>query len=173
MAVLAVAGIWLSSRAVNLAGEDSSRQAYAQYGQWAAMTAACWLAGSVAGLVLAYRQRVQAAVIVVAFASLLAGQSILAAMTCWRAPRRPTTWRSRSSPTSSRAHLSTASACTSRPCRSTSSAHVDPGRLPGRNGVRHRSRNRTNGLPTFPRSNKNGALRPMPWRSCTPTPINN
>jgi 4-amino-4-deoxy-L-arabinose transferase-like glycosyltransferase len=77
MTILAFAGIWLSSRAVNLAGEDSSRHAYAQYGQWAAITSACWLAALAAGLVLACRQRTHAAIILVALASLLAGQSLL------------------------------------------------------------------------------------------------
>ncbi|MDP2785070.1 MAG: glycosyltransferase family 39 protein [Sulfurimicrobium sp.] len=77
MAILAIAGLWLSSRAVNLAGDESSRQAYAQYGLWAAVTAACWLAGIGAGLYLAYRQRVQVAILIIALASLLAEQSLL------------------------------------------------------------------------------------------------
>ena len=38
MAILAIAGLWLSARAVNLAGDEGSRQAYAQYGRWAAWT---------------------------------------------------------------------------------------------------------------------------------------
>ncbi len=77
MALLALAGLWLSARAVNLAGDEGSRQAYAQYGRWAAWTAAFWLAGLVAGLVLAWRQRVQPAILTFALTALLAMQSIL------------------------------------------------------------------------------------------------
>lgn len=77
MTLLALAGLWLSARAVNLAGDEGSRQAYAQYGRWAAWTAAFWLAGLVAGLVLAWRQRVQPAILTFALTALLAMQSIL------------------------------------------------------------------------------------------------
>ncbi|PWB46651.1 MAG: phospholipid carrier-dependent glycosyltransferase [Nitrosomonadales bacterium] len=77
MALLAIVGLWFSSRAANLAGEESARQAYAQYGLWAAWTAAFWLAGLIAGLVLAYRQRAQLAILIFGFTALLAAQSIL------------------------------------------------------------------------------------------------
>jgi len=77
VAILAFIGLWLSARAVNLAGEESSRQAYAQYGMWAAWTAAFWLTGTLAGLILAYRQRIQPAIIAIALTALLAMQSII------------------------------------------------------------------------------------------------
>jgi 4-amino-4-deoxy-L-arabinose transferase-like glycosyltransferase len=77
MALLAIAALWLSSRAVNLAGDEGSRQAYAQYGQWARWTAVFWLAGLIAGLALAYRQRVGPAILTLALTALIAMQSIL------------------------------------------------------------------------------------------------
>jgi 4-amino-4-deoxy-L-arabinose transferase-like glycosyltransferase len=77
LALLVAAGLWLSPRAVDLAGDESSRQAYAQYGHWAAVTAAVALASILAALFLAYRNRVQAAVLLLALTALGAGQSLL------------------------------------------------------------------------------------------------
>jgi 4-amino-4-deoxy-L-arabinose transferase-like glycosyltransferase len=77
LALLVAAGLWLSPRAVDLAGDESSRQAYAQYGHWAAVTAAVALAGILAALFLAYRNRMQAAVLLLALTALGAGQSLL------------------------------------------------------------------------------------------------
>lgn len=77
VALLVAVGLWLAPHAVDLAGDESSRQAYAQYGRWAAVTALVALAGTLAGLYFAYRDRVQAAVLVLALTALGAGQSLL------------------------------------------------------------------------------------------------
>jgi 4-amino-4-deoxy-L-arabinose transferase-like glycosyltransferase len=77
VAFLATAGLILAPNAVRFAGSELARGQYAVFANWLLAASAIWLVGTVAALLLSYRDKVRGAVIVLACTSLIAAQVLL------------------------------------------------------------------------------------------------
>lgn len=77
VAFLAAAGLILAPNAVRFAGNELARGQYAVFANWLLAASAIWLVGTVAALLLSYRDKVRAAIIVLAGTSLIAAQVLL------------------------------------------------------------------------------------------------
>ena len=77
VAFLAAAGLILAPNAVRFAGNELARGQYAVFANWLLAASAIWLVGTVAALLLSYRNKVRAAIIVLAGTSLIAAQVLL------------------------------------------------------------------------------------------------
>ena len=77
MAFLATAGLILAPNAVRFAGNELARGQYALFANWLMAASAIWLVGTVAALLLSYRDKVRGAIIVLACSCLIAAQVLL------------------------------------------------------------------------------------------------
>lgn len=77
VAFLATAGLILAPNAVRFAGSELAREQYAVFANWLLAASAIWLIGTVAALLLSYRDKVRSAIIVLACSSLIAAQVLL------------------------------------------------------------------------------------------------
>ena len=77
VAFLATAGLILAPNAVRFAGNELARGQYALFANWLLAASAIWLVGTVAALLLSYRDKVRSAIIVLACTSLIAAQVLL------------------------------------------------------------------------------------------------
>jgi 4-amino-4-deoxy-L-arabinose transferase-like glycosyltransferase len=77
VAFLATAGLILAPNAVRFAGSELARGQYAVFASWLLAASAIWLVGTVAALLLSYRDKVRSAIIVLACTSLIAAQVLL------------------------------------------------------------------------------------------------
>jgi len=77
VAFLAAAGLLLAPNTVRFAGNELARGQYAVFGHWLLAASAIWLVGTVAALLLSYRDKTRAAIIVLACSSLIAAQVLL------------------------------------------------------------------------------------------------
>jgi 4-amino-4-deoxy-L-arabinose transferase-like glycosyltransferase len=77
VAFLATAGLILAPNAVRFAGSELARGQYAHFANWLLAASAIWLVGTVAALLLSYRDKVRSAIIVLACSSLIAAQVLL------------------------------------------------------------------------------------------------
>ncbi|GAO35491.1 glycosyl transferase family 39 [Sulfuricella sp. T08] len=77
VAFLAAAGLVLAPNAVRFADNELARGQYAQFANWLLAASAIWLAGTVVALLLSCRDKVRAAIIVLACTSLIAAQILL------------------------------------------------------------------------------------------------
>jgi 4-amino-4-deoxy-L-arabinose transferase-like glycosyltransferase len=77
VAFLAAAGLLLAPNTVRFAGNELARGQYALFANWLLAASAIWLVGTVVALLLSYRDKVRAAIIVLACSSLIAAQVLL------------------------------------------------------------------------------------------------
>jgi 4-amino-4-deoxy-L-arabinose transferase-like glycosyltransferase len=77
VAVTALVALILSSRVTEFASEATPAAMMAAYGQWLAAAAALWLAGTLAAMFLAWRQRTMGAALVLSITGFLAGMGAL------------------------------------------------------------------------------------------------
>lgn len=77
VAFLATAGLILAPNAVRFADNELARGQYAQFANWLLAASAIWLVGTIAALLLSYRDKVRGAIIVLACSSLIAAQVLL------------------------------------------------------------------------------------------------
>lgn len=77
VAFLAAAGLILAPNTVRFADNELARGQYALFANWLLAASAIWLVGTVAALLLSYRDKVRGAIIVLACTSLIAAQVLL------------------------------------------------------------------------------------------------
>lgn len=74
---LATAGLLLAPSTVRFADNELARGQYAVFANWLMVASAIWLVGTVAALLLSYRDKVRGAIIVLSCSSLIAAQVLL------------------------------------------------------------------------------------------------
>lgn len=77
VAFLATAGLLLAPNTVRFADNELARGQYAVFANWLLAASAIWLVGTIAALLLSYRDKTRGAIIVLACSSLIAAQVLL------------------------------------------------------------------------------------------------